>query len=227
MQEQHPPIGDLILYNNNQLIALNKPAGMVVQGNREGGKSLLDLAEIYCKHPVRVIHRLDRVVSGVVLMAKNVEAQEAISRQFRERKVQKIYWAVVEDMPEAMEGKLRHYLQRNARINKSFVAEPDQGDGKWAELDYRYLSSSDNYHLLEVRLHTGRHHQIRVQLAEMGCPIKGDVKYGARRGNRDRSIHLHARELHFAHPVTADQEVIRAPLPEDALWKFFAEQEGV
>lgn len=220
-------IPERILLNTNQFLALNKPAGRVVQGSRDGGKSLLDLAEIYCKHPLKVIHRLDRVVTGVVVLAKNARAQALISAQFQDRSVLKCYWAIVETMPPQHQDTLRFALARNPRLNKSFVVDGNHPEGKWAELDYRYLGSSDRYHLLEVTPRTGRHHQIRALLAHIGSPVKGDVKYGAKRSNPDRSIHLHARSLEFAHPVSDEPVHLIAPLPEESLWKFFSQQMGI
>ena len=145
-----------------------------------------------------------------------------LNEQFRERQVEKVYLAAVANRPEAMEGKLIHYLRRDGRKNKTIAYSDPQKDAKRAELSYRYLDSSDHYHLLEIRLHTGRHHQIRAQLADIGCPIKGDVKYGFRRSNPDRSIHLHAWKLTFHHPVSNQEETITAPLPpQDPVWNAF------
>lgn len=214
-------IGDLVLYKNNQLIAFNKPAGLAVQGDRTGDKSLFDLAEIYVKHPLNLIHRIDRPASGVVLFAKNKRALARLNEQFKNRQVTKIYYAVVGERPEKDEDELIHYLRKDARSNKSEALEEPAPGAAEARLRYRYLDSIENYHLLEIELITGRHHQVRAQLAAIGCPIKGDVKYGFRRGNRDRSIHLHARRLVFRHPVSGETEEVVAPVPDDPVWNAF------
>ncbi len=226
-------IGDLVLYKNNQLIAFNKPAGMAVQHVPGPEKSLFDLAEIYVKHPLHLIHRLDRPVSGVVLLAQNKNAMASLSRQFAQREVRKVYLAIVPEKPERETGVLRHYLKPARRSNRVIVAEdeggapatqPVEGDG-WEEavLRYTWRGSTDNYHLLEIELETGRHHQIRAQLAAMRMPIKGDVKYGFRRGNRDRSIDLHAWKLGFRHPVSREAVELEAPPPTGGVWNAFPE----
>lgn len=216
-------IGDWVIYKNNQLIAFNKPAGLAVQGDRTGDKSLIDLAAIYTKGPVELIHRLDRPASGLILMAKNKKALAHLNQQFRERQVEKAYLAVVQNRPEQDTGTLEHALLRDGRSNRSQAVAPETQGAKTASLSYSYLGSSDAYHLLDIRLLTGRHHQIRAQLAAIDCPIKGDVKYGARRKNPDRSIHLHAWKLRFKHPVSGNMEHLTAPLPsEDPVWQFFA-----
>jgi 23S rRNA pseudouridine1911/1915/1917 synthase len=215
-------IGELVLYKNNQLIAFNKPAGLPVATDKTGDKAMDQLGEIYCKSKLGLVHRLDRPASGVVLFARSENALAHLNEQFRERQVEKVYLAAVANRPEAMEGKLIHYLRRDGRKNKTIAYSDPQKDAKQAELSYRYLDSSDHYHLLEIRLHTGRHHQIRAQLADIGCPIKGDVKYGFRRSNPDRSIHLHAWKLTFRHPVSNQEETITAPLPQqDPVWNAF------
>jgi 23S rRNA pseudouridine1911/1915/1917 synthase len=215
-------IGELVLYKNNQLIAFNKPAGLPVTTDKTGDKAMDQLGEIYCKSTLGLVHRLDRPASGVVLFARSENALAHLNEQFRERQVEKVYLAAVANRPEAMEGKLVHYLRRDGRKNKTIAYSDPQKDAKQAELSYRYLDSSDHYHLLEIRLHTGRHHQIRAQLADIGCPIKGDVKYGFRRSNPDRSIHLHAWKLTFRHPVSNQEETITAPLPQqDPVWNAF------
>ncbi len=213
--------GDQVLYKNNQLIAFNKPPALPVQGDREGSMSLLELAQAYVKHPLHLIHRIDRPASGVVLFAKKQSALVQLNEQFRARKVHKRYLAVTGALPPEREGELRHWLKRNGRLNKSFVVAPDTAGAKEAVLHYKVVGSSDHYHLLEIELETGRHHQIRAQLAAIGCPVKGDVKYGARRGNPDRSIHLHAWQLAFDHPVSGERQTIVAPLPDEPLWNFF------
>ncbi len=224
--EQHTPefrIGDLVLYKNNQLVAFNKPAGIPVQDDKTDDKSLLALASIYTQSKLQVIHRLDRPASGVVLFSKTPNALVALNEQFRSRKVQKTYLAVVHEMPPEPSGELKHFVGKKTAANRSSASESEDPELKEALLTYRLLGSSDNYHLLEVNLITGRHHQVRAQLAAIGCPIKGDVKYGARRGNRDRSIHLHAWKLAFSHPVSGEKVELVAPPPAgDPIWAAFA-----
>ncbi len=221
MQEEFQ-IGSLVLYKNNQLIAFNKPAGLPVQPDKTGDKALINLAEIYCKSKLHLIHRLDRPASGVALFARTPGALASLNEQFRLREVEKTYLAAVQEKPPKEADTLVHFLKKNPRNNRSQVFDTEQPGSKRAELSYRYLGGSDHYHLLEVRLHSGRHHQIRAQLAAIGCPIKGDVRYGSRRGNRDRSIHLHAWKLRFRHPVSGEWEEVAAPLPaEDPVWQAF------
>lgn len=217
-------IGALVLYKNNQLIAFNKPAGIPVQEDKTGDKALINLAEIYTKSKLQLIHRLDRPASGLALFARTDGALASLNEQFRERKVEKIYLAAVQEKPPKEKDKLIHFLKKNPHNNRTQAFEKEQPGSKKAELSYRYLGGTEHYHLLEVMLNTGRHHQIRAQLAAIGCSIKGDVKYGARRGNRDRSIHLHAWKLRFRHPVSGEMEEVVAPLPEgDAVWQAFQE----
>ena len=214
-----------ILFEDSLLLAVNKPVAMPAQADKTGDMSLLQWAEKHCRQALHPVHRLDRPASGVLLLAKTKAAMTHLQRQFQEHLVEKEYLAIAGgaalDPPEAT---LVHYLQKNAAKNRSF-AYPDARPGAdRAELYYRLLGSSDHYHLLLVRLITGRHHQIRAQLAAIGCPIKGDVKYGARRGNPDRSIHLHAWRLQFEHPGTGEIVRLIAPVPAaDALWKAFEE----
>ena len=214
-------IGDLVLYKNNQLIAFNKPIGLPVQNDKTGDKTLLDLAEIYTQSKLQLIHRLDRPASGVVLFAKNKIALANLNLQFQERKIKKIYLAVVKNLPKDKEGKLVHFLVKDQKKNTSFAFNEKKMNAKKAELNYRHLASSDNYHLLEIELITGRHHQIRAQLGAIGSPIKGDVKYGFRRSNKDRSIHLHAWKLGFKHPTSLQNVVVEAPVPEEVVWQAF------
>lgn len=217
-------IGDLVLYKNNQLIAFNKPAGIPVQADKTGDKALLNLAEIYSQSKLHLIHRLDRPTSGVVLFAKTQGAMASLSEQFKQRTVRKLYLAVVGELPPTPEGNLVHFIKKQDRQNRAIAFDTEQPDSEHAELHYRLMGSSDNYHLLEVEIITGRHHQIRAQLAAIGCPIKGDVKYGFRRGNRDRSIHLHSWQIQFKHPVSGETETVIAPLPDDPIWHFFDEK---
>lgn len=227
MNEQKAPahlsIGDWVIEKNNQYIALAKPPGIPVQADKTGDKSLFQLAEIYVKSKLGIVHRIDRPASGVVIFAKNKKAIGVLSDQFRDKTVNKTYLAVVKNKPENDSGTLRHYLKKNSRTKKTEVHDAEVPGGKLAELNYRLLGSSDNYHLLEVQPVTGRFHQIRAQLAAVGSPIKGDVKYGARRSNRDRSIHLHAWKLEFQHPVSNEKIALLAPLPKDPIWDYFAE----
>jgi 23S rRNA pseudouridine1911/1915/1917 synthase len=215
-------IGERVVYKNNQLIAFNKPAGLPVTQDKTGDKSMEQLGEIYCKSRLGLIHRLDRPASGLVLFARNERALAELNEQFKSRQIEKVYLAAVAQRPLDDEGRLVHYLKRDGRSNKSQITAPSDKSGKRAELYYRYRTSSERYHLLEIQLQTGRHHQIRAQLAAIGCPIKGDVKYGFRRSNRDRSIHLHAWKLQFRHPVSGEQVRILAPLPsQDPVWQGF------
>lgn len=217
-------IGNWVIYKNNQLIAFNKPAGIPVQADKTGDKSLIQLGEIYCKSTLYPIHRIDRPASGVVVFAKNKKAVSVLNDQFKERLVNKTYLAVVKNEPSPVKGTLNHFLVKNQKANKSIVLPEKTADSKEAELSYELMGSSDNYHLLKLGLYTGRHHQIRAQLAAENNPIKGDVKYGFRRSNKDRSIHLHAWKLAFKHPVSGEQVELVAPLPEDSIWDFFGEQ---
>lgn len=216
-----PAIGDLVLAKTNQFIAFNKPAELAVQKDKTGDKTLLDLAQIYTKAPVFVTHRIDRPASGIVLFAKTKGALADISAQFQERKIKKTYLAVVGEKPDPNSGELIHYLKKNGRLNKSFVVEEGTADAKKAELSYELLDSIDNYHLLKIVLHSGRHHQIRAQLASINAPIKGDVKYGFRRKNQDRSIHLHAWQIEFQHPISKEKIQLEAPLPKETVWQAF------
>ncbi len=217
-------IGDLVLYKNNQLIALNKPCGLAVQPDKSQDKALLDLAEIYCQSRLKVIHRLDRPASGLVLFAKTQGALVHLNSQFQEREVTKTYLAIVKEAPPEANGHLVHHLIKDGRRNRSKIVDTAEPSSKKAELRYRTLGSSDKYHLLEIELITGRHHQIRAQLAAVGCPIRGDEKYGFRRANRDRSIQLHAWKLGFRHPVSGEKVELTAAPPEENIWAAFAEQ---
>ncbi len=209
-----------ILYKDHQLFAVNKPAGVPVQADKTGDATLQAQAEAYCKQPLHAVHRLDRPVSGVALFAKTKSAMTDLTEQFRGRTVEKIYLAVVQNPPPEQEGTLVHFLQKNEAKNISRVFPTEQPGTEKAEIRYRVLRSSDRYHLLEVVLVTGRHHQIRAQLAAIGCPVKGDVKYGFRRGNKDRSIHLHAWRLAFDHPVSGERISLAAAVPEgDVVWQ--------
>jgi len=213
-----------VLYEDNHLIAVNKKSGDIVQGDKTGDTPLSDFVKEYIKKKYNkpgevflgTIHRLDRPTSGIVLYARTSKALSRMNEQFREKKVQKTYWAVVENLPANTNGNLDNYLQKNQKQNKSYVTK-NKG-GKHAVLDYKLLKKLENFYLLEIRPQTGRHHQIRVQLANIGCIIKGDLKYGAKRSNKDASIHLLAQKLEFIHPVKKEPITIVAPTPKDSLW---------
>lgn len=232
MQEGMSVAVDRILYEDNHLIAVNKLPSEIVQGDKTGDEPLGEplkryLALKYNKPGdvyLGVIHRLDRPVSGVVLFARTSKALERMNEQFRERETSKTYWAVVESRPAEEEGTLIHWLRKNEKQNKSYASAQEIKGSLRCELSYKLVAASDRYFLLEVKPVTGRHHQIRVQLAAMGCIIKGDLKYGARRSNPDGSIHLHARKLEFNHPVTKQPVLIQAPVPDEKLWLFMQTQ---
>ncbi|MEL7021945.1 MAG: RNA pseudouridine synthase [Bacteroidota bacterium] len=219
-------IGELVLYKNNQFIAFNKPPAIPSQSDKTGDVSLLELAERYAQHPLHLVHRIDRPASGVVLLAKNKKALTAVQRQFQARQTQKIYLAVVPNLPEPPQATLTHFLKKDGRKNKALVQTDDKSGGKEARLTYEHIGSSDRYHLLKITLQTGRFHQIRAQLAAVNNPIKGDVKYGFRRSNSDRSIQLHAWQLRFTHPISGVRETIIAPPPQSAIWDAFDLSEG-
>ncbi len=216
-----------VIYEDNHLIAVNKTCNEIVQGDKTGDTPLSDmlkawLKEKYCKPGnvfVGVTHRLDRPVSGVVLFAKTSKALPRMNDMFRNGEVKKTYWAIVKNRPPQEEGDLVHWLVRNEKQNKSFAYTSEKPDSKKAVLHYKLIAISDNYCLLEVDLKTGRHHQIRCQLAKMGCPIKGDLKYGADRSNKDGGISLHSRSAEFIHPVSKQPVRIVAPVPDDNLWQ--------
>jgi 23S rRNA pseudouridine1911/1915/1917 synthase len=214
-------IGSLVLYKNNQLIAFNKPPGLAVQPDPTGEKSLLELASIYTKGPVHLLHRIDRPASGVVLFAKTETALVHLNEQFRQQTVQKTYLAIVQKPLPAPAGELVHYLRHDTRARKARLTEAGAEGAKKAVLHYRRRAEGERYDLLEISLFSGRFHQIRAQLASVGCPIRGDVKYGFRRGNKDRSIQLHAWKLRFQHPVSGESELIAAPPPDTSIWQAF------
>lgn len=217
-----------VIYEDNHLIAVNKSPGELVQGDKTGDEPMSEALKRWLKEKYNkpgdvflgVIHRLDRPVSGVVLFAKTGKALARMNEQFRERDIRKVYWAVVSAPPPAREGTLVHWLRKNEAANKSYASPTEKPGHLRSELGYTLLASSDRYHLLEIRPVTGRHHQIRVQLATIGCIIKGDLKYGARRSNTDGSIHLHARRLEFMHPIKNEPIVVTAvPPEEDPVWR--------
>ena len=210
-----------VVYEDNHIIIVNKTASEIVQGDKTGDTPLSETVKQYLKEKyqkpgnvfVGVTHRLDRPVSGLVLFAKTSKALSRLNEMFKRGEVQKTYWAVVKNRPPQEEGTLSHWLLRNEKQNKSYAYDKEKPRSKHALLDYRLIAASDNYYLLEVNLKTGRHHQIRCQLAKMGCPIKGDLKYGFARSNPDGSICLHARRIAFVHPVSKENITIEAPLP--------------
>lgn len=223
-----------ILFEDNHLIAVNKTVHDLVQKDKTRDTALDDLLRDYIGRKYQkpgnvflgVIHRLDRPVSGVVLFARTSKALNRMNEKFRTREVQKTYWAIVKDLPPEPEARLVHYISRNRKQNKSICHNQPFADAREAILDYRVIAGSDNYHLLEIRLLTGRHHQIRAQLAAMGCPIRGDLKYGYSRSNPDGGISLHSRELSFIHPVKDEEITLVAPTPAgDKLWDYFSKQE--
>ncbi|MDC1106088.1 RNA pseudouridine synthase [Prolixibacteraceae bacterium] len=220
-----------ILFEDNHLIAVNKPSGAIVQGDKTGDTPMTDVVKAFIKNrdckPGNVYlglpHRLDRPTSGVLLLSKTSKALTRLNKMFQSKsEMQKTYWVVVDKKPEVSSQRLEHYMVRNTKQNKSYAYHKDRPEAKKAALTYHYLGSSTKYHLLEIELHTGRHHQIRAQLAAIGLHIKGDLKYGASRSNPDGGIHLHARKLTFSHPVTKEFTAIIATPPDDAVWNFFA-----
>lgn len=218
-----------VLHEDNHLLVVNKLPGELVQGDRTGDKTLLDFAKNYIKEeynkPGEVFlglpHRLDRPTSGIVVLSRTSKSLSRMTKVFRDKELKKIYWAIVAEKPKKESGKLVDMLLRNPKQNKSYVHNGNNKEAKKAELEYRLLKSSDRYHLLEINLLTGRHHQIRAQLANMGCPIKGDLKYGFDRSNKDGSISLHARFISFNHPVKKEEVLIEAAPPQDVLWDYF------
>ena len=213
-----------VLYEDNHIIAINKKSGDIVQGDKTGDTPLSDFVKAYIKKKYNkpgevflgTIHRLDRPTSGVVLYARTSKALTRMNEQFREKQVQKTYWAVVDNAPANDSGTLENYLLKNQKQNKSYVTKA--ADAKHAVLDFRLLKKLDNFFHLEIKPKTGRHHQIRVQLAHIGCIIKGDLKYGAKRSNKNASIHLLAQKLEFLHPVKKESITIVAPAPKDSIW---------
>ncbi len=223
------PVSERVLYEDNHLIVINKVPSELVQGDSTGDVPLSESVKQYLKEKYNkpgnvftgVIHRLDRPVSGAVVFAKTGKALSRMNEMVKNRGLKKTYWALVKEPPPAMEGKLIHYLVRNQAKNKSFVHIKQVKNSKEAILTYRLIGKSDNFNLVEVNLITGRHHQIRAQLAAIGCPIKGDLKYGYARSNPDASISLHAREIEFVHPVKKEKIKILAPPPKEVVWDCF------
>ena len=231
-KEEFDDLAGRILYEDNHLLVVNKRAGEITQGDKTGDECLTEAYKAFIarrdEKPGKVFlglpHRLDRPVSGLCVLAKTSKALERLNKMLREGEVHKTYWALCCAKPEPPEGRLEGWLNRNEQQNKSYIVAPGTAprparfpEAKLARLDYRYLQSTDRYHLVEVDLLTGRHHQIRCQLSHLGCPIKGDLKYGAPRSNPDGGISLHARRIRFIHPVRKEEMDICAPLP--ASWK--------
>jgi len=222
-------LAENILFEDNHIIIINKLPSQIVQGDKTGDKPLADLVKDYIKVKYNksgevflgVVHRLDRPVSGAVIFARTSKALTRLNEMIKNREIRKTYWAVVKNKPSKDCDTLINYLRRDEARNKSFITGDHTKNSQQASLSYCLLSNSDHYYLLQIDLHTGRHHQIRAQLAGIGCPIKGDLKYGYPRSNPDGSIHLHSRELNFIHPVTKNQLQIIADAPNDPVWNYF------
>lgn len=218
-----------IVYEDNHLIIVYKHSGEIVQGDKTGDVPLSENVKCYLKEKYQkpgnvflgVVHRLDRPVAGLVVFAKTSKALTRLNKMFRDGEVHKTYWAITKNLPPQSEGTLTHWLVRNEKQNKSYAYDHEVPHSKKAILKYRLIGQSDHYCLLEVNLMTGRHHQIRCQLAHMGCPIKGDLKYGAQRSNPDGSICLLAHHVEFVHPVSKQLISLDSPLPEDKLWQVW------
>lgn len=216
-----------VVYEDNHIIIVHKESGEIVQGDKTGDKPLSDTVKDYIKTKYNkpgnvflgVVHRLDRPVAGLVVFARTSKALTRLNEMFQKGDVQKTYWAITAKCPEVEEGDLVHWLMRNERQNKSYAYNREVPNAKKAHLHYRVIAHSERYHLIEVRLFTGRHHQIRCQLAHIGCPIKGDLKYGAPRSNPDGSISLLSRYIQFVHPVSKKIINVTAQLPADTLWQ--------
>lgn len=218
-----------IIYEDNHIIIVNKAPGEIVQGDKTGDKPLVETLKLWLKEKYNkpgnvfcgVVHRLDRPVGGLVVFAKTSKALTRLNEMFRNGEIEKTYWALSRNKPEQSEGRLVHFITTTEHNNKSYASQTERGNSKRAVLTYRLLGSSEHYNLIEVKLETGRKHQIRVQLSAIGCPIKGDLKYGDKRSNPDGSISLMARRIRFVHPVSKQEIDVTAPLPEDSLWQAF------
>lgn len=218
-----------VIYEDNHIIAVNKTSSEIVQGDKTGDTPLSEIVKQWLKEKynkpgnvfIGVTHRLDRPVSGLVLFAKTSKALTRLNNMFRDGHIKKTYWAIVKNKPPKEEDELIHFLVRNEKQNKSYAYDTEKTNSKKAILSYKILAHSKNYYLLEIDLKTGRHHQIRCQLAKMGCPIKGDLKYGFDRSNKDGGISLHSRVTRFIHPVSLEEIEITAPVPKEPLWKEF------
>jgi 23S rRNA pseudouridine1911/1915/1917 synthase len=216
-----------VLHEDNHIIVVNKRVGDIVQGDKTGDKPLSEVVKEYIKEKydkpgevfLGVVHRLDRPTTGIVVFARTSKALTRLNELFSNRETKKTYWAVVKNQPPKTEDNLIHYLKRNPKNNTSKAHVKEVPESKKASLDYKIIAKLNNYFALEINLHTGRHHQIRSQLSAIGCPIKGDLKYGFDRSNPDGGIHLHARKLTFIHPVSKENIEIVAPVPDDVIWK--------
>jgi 23S rRNA pseudouridine1911/1915/1917 synthase len=215
-----------VLHEDNHIIVVNKRVGDIVQGDKTGDKPLSEVVKEYIKDKYNkpgevflgVVHRLDRPTTGIVVFARTSKALQRLNELFKNRETQKTYWAIVKNKPELSQAKLVHFIKRNEKNNTSKAHIKEVPDSKIASLDYSVFKELTNYFALEINLHTGRHHQIRAQLAAINCPIKGDLKYGFDRSNPDGGIHLHARKLVFTHPVSKDLLTLEAPVPSEVLW---------
>ena len=225
------PPEDRILYEDNHLLIVNKLPSEIVQGDKTGDEPLSESLKKYLKKKYNkpgnvflgVVHRIDRPVSGAVLFARTSKALTRLNKMVKDREIKKTYWTIVKNSPPGNEGTLKHFLVRNQKQNKSYAYNKPVENSKEAVLKYRVISKSKDYFLLEIDLLTGRHHQIRAQLAAIGCPIKGDLKYGFPRSNKDASISLHSVKLQFVHPVKKEKLTITARPPDDVLWNYFWE----
>lgn len=227
-------INKSVLYEDNHIIIINKLPSQIVQGDKTGDLPLSDLVKSYLKEKYNkpgdvflgVVHRLDRPVSGAVLFARTSKALGRLNLMLKNHEIHKTYWAVTGNEPPLPKQTLIHYLTRNEKQNKSYIADAQRADAQRAELKYELIARSDRYYLLEIDLMTGRHHQIRAQLSAIGCPIKGDLKYGAPRSNPDGSIHLHARKIELIHPVSHSRIGVIAPPPNNAVWEALLKETG-
>jgi len=227
-------LGKNILFEDNHIIIVNKLPSQIVQGDKTGDKPLVDLVKDYIKIKYKkagevflgVVHRLDRPVSGAVIFARTSKSLTRINALIKNREIKKTYWAIVKNKPPQESDTLVNFLRRDETRNKSFITSGNTKNSQQASLTYTLIGRSDNYYLLEIDLQTGRHHQIRTQLAGIGCPIKGDLKYGYPRSNSDGSIHLHARKLNFIHPVTMNPVSIIASAPDDPVWNYFEQNQS-
>lgn len=221
-----------VLYEDNHIIIVNKNSSEIVQGDKTGDKPLSEIVKDWLKEKYQkpgnvfcgVTHRLDRPVSGIVIFAKTSKALSRLNEMFKNKEIKKTYWAIVKNNPPKMEDTLVNHLIKNEKQNKSYAYDTEKPNTKKAILHYKLLAKSDKYNLLEIDLQTGRHHQIRCQLANIGCTIKGDLKYGADRSNTDGGISLHSRKVSFIHPVSKEIIEVTAPVPNDNLWKNFERQ---
>ena len=218
-----------VLYEDNHIIIVNKSCSEIVQGDKTGDKPLSEIVKEWLKEKYQkpgnvfcgVTHRLDRPVTGIVIFAKTSKALSRLNEMFKEKEIKKTYWAIIKDIPKVGEAQLKHYLVKNEKQNKSYAYDVEKANSKLAILHYKLIARSEKYNLLEIDLQTGRHHQIRCQLAKINCPIKGDLKYGSDRSNPDGGISLHARTVSFIHPISKKNIEVTAPVPDDNLWKFF------